>query len=64
MGKHISGGFQKKASDMPSFGATFFVTGANLRRSSKPTSPEAAPEVEEEASPPSPSTPASAPKEQ
>ncbi len=37
MGKHISGGFQKKASDMPSFGATFFATGGNLRSSVKPS---------------------------
>lgn len=41
MGKRISGGFVKLAADAPFQGS--FVTGANLRRSSKPTSPEAAP---------------------
>ncbi len=37
MGKAISGGFKKKASDMSCFGATFFATGANLRSSVKPS---------------------------
>ena len=37
MGKAISRGFLKKASDSPLFGATFFVTGANLRSSVKPS---------------------------
>ncbi len=37
MGKAISRGFLKKASDARSFGATFFVTGGNLRSSVKPS---------------------------
>ncbi len=37
MGKAISGGFKKKTSDAASFGATFFVTGGNLRSSVKPS---------------------------
>ena len=37
MGKRISRGFLKKASDSSCFGATFFVTGGNLRSSVKPS---------------------------
>ncbi len=50
MGKHISGGFKKLAAEMPFQGS--FVTGANLRRSSKPTSPKAAPAPKAAASKP------------